>query len=66
MQLTERDLLVQIDTKLDVYKQKLEEHISVDNKHFDSIFGRLRTTDKFIGGLVALNAIVILAFKFWK
>lgn len=66
MQESERDLLVRIDTKLDIFKTDLETHIREDNKRFDEVFGRLRSLDRLIGGLVALQIIVAIVLKFLK
>ena len=65
MQETERDLLVRIDTKLDVYKNHFDAHVIEDNRRFDEIFRRLRILDKVIGGLIVIEIAVAMWLKFW-
>jgi hypothetical protein len=69
---TERDLLIKINTKLDMFIQDLDKHITEDDKHFNEIFSRLRNIDKernwIIGGFFVSQGIVITlatAIKFW-
>lgn len=66
MQESERDLLIKIDTKLDLYKHHLDLHVAEDNKKFDEVFKRLRTLDRFIGGLLVLEILLIALLKFWR
>ncbi len=63
---SERDLLVRIDTKLDLYKNHLDLHVAEDNKRFDEVFKRLRTLDRFIGGIIVLEILLIALLKFWR
>ena len=66
MQETERDVLIRIETKLDIWREDFTKHIMEDNKRFDEVFSRLRSLDRFIGGLVALQIVSVLILKFWK
>ena len=69
MQQTERDLLIQIDTKLDMYRKNLDEHIVHDEKHFNDLYSRVRTVEsigyKVVGGAAVINLILLLIMKFW-